>query len=183
MAKLTEIKDLASFIPLFLEGDALALYLEMSDEDQLKADKIKSRLKEAFAQGTFDAYGRLKRVKWLGEQVDVFANEIRRLAGLAGWTGEGLERAVKLAFVTGFPDHISMELQHIKDVDSASMHDLLARARILVTGGGKDVTAVATEGTVGRHVYGQVLCPQRIQPSNGREVSLPLVRGFKGRCF
>ena len=49
VAKLTEIKDLASFIPLFLEGDALALYLEMSDEDQLKADKIKSRLKEAFA--------------------------------------------------------------------------------------------------------------------------------------
>ena len=50
-----EIKDIASFIPLYLEGDALALYLEMSEIDQLDADKIECRLKEAFAQGSFEA--------------------------------------------------------------------------------------------------------------------------------
>ena len=44
VAKLMEIKDLASFIPLFLEGNALALYLEMSEEDQKDEGKIKSRL-------------------------------------------------------------------------------------------------------------------------------------------
>ena len=33
VAKFMEIKDIASFISLYLEGDALALYLEMSEVD------------------------------------------------------------------------------------------------------------------------------------------------------
>merc|ERR1712035_215286 len=89
VATLTEIKDLANFIPLYLEGDALALYLEMSEEDQTDVKKIDNRLKEAFAQGRFEAYRKLMGLRWTGEQVDVYANEIR-LAGLAGWKGEGL---------------------------------------------------------------------------------------------
>ena len=48
VAILTEIKDIASFIALYLEGDALALYLEMSEVDQLDAGKIEDSLKEAF---------------------------------------------------------------------------------------------------------------------------------------
>ena len=44
-----KVKDIARFIPLYLEGDALALYLEMSEVDQLDAGKIEGRLKEAFA--------------------------------------------------------------------------------------------------------------------------------------
>ena len=40
VAKLMDIKDLASFIPLFLEGDAKALYLEMGESDQLDVKKI-----------------------------------------------------------------------------------------------------------------------------------------------
>lgn len=91
VAKLMEIADLASFIPLYLEGDALASYLEMKESDQASAEKIKNRLKEAFTEGMFRAYGRLSCVRWTGEQVDAFANEIRRLAGLAGWKGEGRE--------------------------------------------------------------------------------------------
>ena len=50
-------------------------------------------------------------MKWTGEPVDVYANEVRRLAGLAGFSGDGLERIVKLTFVNGFPDNISIELQ------------------------------------------------------------------------
>ena len=73
-----EIKDLASFNPLYLEGDALALYLEMREEDQTDVKKIENRLKEAFAQGRFEAYRRLMGLRWTGEQVNVFANEIRR---------------------------------------------------------------------------------------------------------
>lgn len=96
VAELSEIKDLASFIPLFLEGDALALYLEMKKSNQLYTKKIKCKLQEAFAQGMFDTYGRLKRVLWLGEQVDVFASEIRRLAGLSGWGREGFKKTVTL---------------------------------------------------------------------------------------
>ena len=59
VAKLLEIKDLARFILLYLERDALALYLEMREEDQTDVKKIENRLKEAFAQGRFEAYRKL----------------------------------------------------------------------------------------------------------------------------
>ena len=109
------IKDIASFIPLYLEGDTLELYLERSEDDQLDAGKIEGRLEEAFAQGSFEAYGKLNGLRWTGEQVDVYANEIRRLAELIRWKGEELELAVKLAFITGSSGRISMELKQVKD--------------------------------------------------------------------
>lgn len=89
VAKLQKITDLASFIPLYLESDALALYLELSEEDQASAEKIQ-KLKVAFTDDAFSAFGKLVQMKWTGEPVDVYANEIRRLAGLArfdkvGW--------------------------------------------------------------------------------------------------
>lgn len=74
VVKLMEIKDVTSFIPLYLEGHAMTLYMEMSEEDQIKVEKIEDRLKEAFAQGRFEAYGKLTDWRWKGEQVDVFAN-------------------------------------------------------------------------------------------------------------
>ena len=64
-----EIKEIACFIPLYLEGDALALYLEMSKVDQLDAGKIEGSLKGALAQGSFEAYEKLKVLRWTGEQV------------------------------------------------------------------------------------------------------------------
>ena len=49
VAKLQKISDVAIFIPLYLEGDAIALYLELSDGDQADAEKIQEKLKTAFA--------------------------------------------------------------------------------------------------------------------------------------
>ena len=34
MARLQFVDDIASLLPLYLEGDALALYMEMKEEDQ-----------------------------------------------------------------------------------------------------------------------------------------------------
>lgn len=178
VARLMEIKDLASFIPLYLEGDALALYLEMSEEDQLKVEKIEDRLKEAFAQGRFEAYRKLTDLRWVGEKVDVFANELRRLAGLSGWKGDGLELAVKLAFVTGFPDRVSAELKQMKDFDEVSMSDLITRARVLVagnTGASEEVAAVATKE--------QVTATTRHDPQRMNSGSKGGARVFRGRCF
>lgn len=178
VASLMEIKDVASFIPLYLEGDAMALYLEMSEEDQKKVEKIESRLKEAFAQGRFEAYGKLKGLRWTGEQVDVFANEVRRLAGLAGWKGEGLELAVKLAFITGFPDRVSVELKQVRDFDTVSVSDLITRARVLVSGcseGGQEVVAVAAKGPS--------MMSRRYDPPSEASSSRRGVRDFKVQCF
>ena len=38
VAKLQKVQNLASFIPLFLHGDAVALPLEMSNEDQVQVE-------------------------------------------------------------------------------------------------------------------------------------------------
>ena len=39
VARLKRVNDVASLLPLYLEGDALALYLEMSDDDQINIDR------------------------------------------------------------------------------------------------------------------------------------------------
>ena len=111
VARLQHVGDAASLLPLYLEGDALALYMEMKEEDQKDISLIEAWLKEAFTDGAFMAYRKLTMVRWAGERVNVYANKIRQLAGLAGLEGAGLERFTKLAFVTGFPNAISIELQ------------------------------------------------------------------------
>ena len=60
VAKLQKVQDLVTFIPLFLHGDALALYLEMSNEDQVQVEQIEMRLVMAFTEGPFEAYEKLK---------------------------------------------------------------------------------------------------------------------------
>ena len=40
VAKIAKVESLADFLPLYLEGDALALYLELSDSDRADAAKI-----------------------------------------------------------------------------------------------------------------------------------------------
>ena len=111
VVRLQHVDDIASLLPLYLEGDALTLYMEMKEEDQKDISIIEARLKEAFTDGTFTAYRKLTMVRWAGECDDIYANKIRQLAGLAGFKEAGLERFTKLAFVTGFPNAISIELQ------------------------------------------------------------------------
>ena len=132
VAKLTKVEDLAAFIPLYLEGGALAVYLEMGAAEKMKYACVETKLKEAFSDNMFVAYAKMKSRKWAGESVDVYVNELRRLACLAGYKGEECDHTVKLAFVTGFPDDIGVELQQINNISNVDMSEVLSRARILV---------------------------------------------------
>ena len=111
VAKLQKIEEIVTLIPMYLEGYALAVYFEMGERDQSDAESIEKGLKTAFSEYSFEAYKKLRRVAWTGESVDVYAVEIRRLAGLVGYVGQGLEKTVKIACVSSFPDCNSMELQ------------------------------------------------------------------------
>ena len=53
VAKLQDTTDLASFLPLYLEGEALALYLEIDLTDQLDIEEIEKRLKVAFSEDVY----------------------------------------------------------------------------------------------------------------------------------
>ena len=115
--KLQNITDLASFLPLYLEGEAIALYLEMDSTDQLDIEEIEKRLKVAFSDAMFTAYAKLVKFRWSGEKVDVCENEIWRLAGLAGFEEDGLENVVRLTFTIGLPDSISASMQQLPNVN------------------------------------------------------------------
>ena len=143
VAKLTGVKDEAAFIPLYLEGGAFAVYNEMGATERADAGAIKKALKDAFSDSMFAAYAKLVPVgyRWTGESVDVYANELRRLAGLAGFTGAALEHVVKLAFVSGFPDDVGVELQQMPNVEGATMTQVIGRARILTSSRGTQVSA------------------------------------------
>ena len=85
------------------------------------------RLVTAFTEGPFEVYEKLKRFKWTGESVDVYANTIKRLAGLAGYVGIGLNHTAKLAFVMGFLDDVSVAVQqspHIERMDVSKFYQL-----------------------------------------------------------
>ena len=175
VARLTDIKDVASLIPLYLEGGALAVYLEMPATEQSNLDTLKKRLTQAFSDSQFIAYSKLRASKWVGEPVDVFANELRKLGRECGLTGTGLEQVVKLAFVTGLPDGVSVELQQVQGVEDLSVSDLLGRARVLVgnqtastvaapavgstTGAQRRGTSLSCFGCGGPHMVRN--CPER----------------------
>lgn len=175
VAKLQGVKDLATFVPLFLEGDALALYLQLSEEEQSKIAIIEKKLLEAFTDGPFVAYGKLVKKRWEGEQVDVFANEIRRLGGLAGFEGVGLDRLVTLTFVNGFPDSISCELQQLAGIFEMEMSDIISRARVLTANKSAMGTMIAAAAHGDRY-QGQ---GQGASQQYNREDT----RSFRGMCY
>ena len=82
VVKLQKIEDEATLILMYLEGNVLAVYLEMGERDQSDAESIEKGLKTVFSEDSFEAYNKLRRVAWTGELVDVYAAEIRRPAGL-----------------------------------------------------------------------------------------------------
>ena len=106
--------------------------MEMEQTSQRDIEQIKSQLKEAFTDNEFAVYRKLTMVRWAGERVDVFVNKIRQLIGLAKFEGVEMEKLTKLAFVTGFPNTISIELQQSPNIKAKTMGELLARERVLM---------------------------------------------------
>ena len=86
--------------------------------------RIKDRLKEVFTEGVFVSCNKLSRIRWAGQTVDVYVNEIRRLAGLSDFAREGVKTAVKLAFVKGFPEEVSVALQQLPNITGTDINEV-----------------------------------------------------------
>lgn len=187
VARLTKVTDVASFVPLYLEGGALAVYLEMDGGEQGDFEMIKRRLKEAFTDNEFMSYCKLREARWTGEPVDVFANDLRRLARTCGFEGAGLEKVVTLAFVTGFPEGVATELQQVVGVQpKIGVPELVGRSRILTANkGGVGLSApalTAGNGSGGRKTGkgcflcggGHLMrdCPNQGETAGGRKRSI-----------
>ena len=65
-ARLSYIKDFASLIPFYLEGGALAIYLEMPVTEQSNLEPLKKSLTQAFLDSQFVMYSKL-RSGWVSQ--------------------------------------------------------------------------------------------------------------------
>ena len=177
-AELREVDKLEKVIPLFLEGHAHNLYLELSTDEKKSAQSIKDALIKAFGVNRFKAYEQFVRRVWRDEPVDIYATDLKRLARLGRVASDDL---IKTQFVVGLPSAVSKELRASDKIDEMTLPQLVARARDLVSElipGDHVVAAPALGyGHVGKGDSGQGQGPR------GRDRSSESKVGRAVRCF
>lgn len=148
IAKLQKIDDVASFMPLFLRGEAFAVYQQLSAATKASFKELKGAMVAAFGMGSLAAYQRL-RVRELqeGESVDSYVADIRRLIKLVGMDSvpASLVRAV---FLAGLPERCREQITMLPEVDSLSMDVLLQKARTLLAAGRVEGRVVGAAGAL-----------------------------------
>ena len=131
VARLKNIDDVASLIPLYLEGAAFAVYDQLPDDRKKDANQVEKELVAAFAQNPFSAYDTFRQRSWCpGEAVDVFLADLRRLAGLAGVQSQEL---IRCAFVCGLPADVSGQLRAAAQIRESNLDVIVEQARVLMT--------------------------------------------------
>jgi hypothetical protein len=143
VAMLQKIKDLKSFLPLFLAGGAFAVYQGLPDKDKDDYDKVKRALTSAFSLGPFVAYEEFMTRRLVsGESVDVYLADLKRLATLVAKKVD--EEWLKCAFVCGLPGDIKAQVQTACSLTTMKLHEVVEKARSLV------VTKVACFASISR---------------------------------
>ncbi|KFD52624.1 hypothetical protein M513_06471 [Trichuris suis] len=114
-----------------IAGGALAVYLQLPDEDKENVEKLKNALLAAFEVDQFIAYEQfITRRLNPGELPDVFLADLQRLASLFGGVSE---RQLSCAFVTGLPDDVRRLLRAGSRIEEFSLAQLVTRARAVLT--------------------------------------------------
>jgi hypothetical protein len=123
---LKEIPDPAKFVPLFLEGPAFDVYQQLTPDQKSKGDDIKARLVATFGKSAYQAYTAFKnRSLGQGESPDVYLAELRRLATIIGYKGEGAEPLLCCQFIDGLPERVKGHVKALKGVDEVKLDSLL----------------------------------------------------------
>lgn len=132
VAKLQKVDDLVTFMPLFLCGPAFAVYKQLSDDTKKDYELMKKAMILAFCESSHSAYEQL-RVRTLGEgeTVDVYVADLRRLTGLMGQ--KVANPLIKCAFMAGLPSDISTQLKSMTAVDDIPLHELVSKARMMLS--------------------------------------------------
>lgn len=130
VANLKNIEELASFIPLYLEGPAFAVYDQLSETAKQSSGSIEKALLSAFAQDQFSAYDSFRTRSWTpGEAVDVFLADLRRLSRLAQIESDVV---IRCAFICGLPVDVSAQLRASAQISSLELTKVAEQARILM---------------------------------------------------
>lgn len=87
VARIKGVKDLAAFIPLYLEGPAFEVYDQLTDKQKEDGDAIEKALLQAFGQNKFSAYDVFRQRNWkAGEAIDVLLLIFAVWPNLPRWT-------------------------------------------------------------------------------------------------
>ena len=128
--RLRSVTELENVIPLRLTGGAFNVYQQLSAEEKRDPCRIKDALLTAFAADKFTAYDQfISRRLRIGESVDVYLSELKRLALLFGGIPE---TGLICAFVAGLPDSVRQTLRAGTRIESLTLTEVLGRARALL---------------------------------------------------
>lgn len=150
VAQAKELGDIATLMPLFLDGSAYAVYEEMAPGDKKSVDKIEATLFKAFALDPFRAYEQLTTRTYVeGEPVDVYLADLRRLTKLASVESDAVLRC---AFITGLPKSVSAQLRATVKITEAPLDIVVEMARALVSELKEPTVRVAAARKMGSRV-------------------------------
>lgn len=132
VAKLQKVEDLKTFVPLFLNGSAFALYEQLSEDVKGDYAKLKKELLTAFSINIYCAYSQLReRALQDSETVDVYLADLRRLVESMGQTNP--EPLLKCAFVSGLPSDVACQLKATAAVEEMGLSEIVTRARAILS--------------------------------------------------
>ena len=159
VARLQKISDLTTFLPLFLAGDAFAVYKKLTDEVKGDYGKLKKALLAAFSVSNYSAYEQLRmRTLQEGKTVDVFLADLRRIVALIGQADA--EPLLKCAFMAGLPNEVATQLKSLAAAEDLGLTDLVTRARLMVS--------TTASGQISMCAAAQRSAEQRNSRSNGK---------------
>ena len=131
------------------------------------------------------AHAKLSSMKWGGEEVDVYANEIRRLAGLARFEGPSLEHIVKLTLINGLPDYMSVQLEHVGGILDSSLTEILTKARVLTAHKATSAVSAVTTNWRPSQREGRERASKTppLERERASKTPPPGSGSFRGKCF
>ena len=124
----------AKRLPTLLEGEALAVWLELSEDEQKDYKVAKAKILERMGPVQFILMDDFHRC-WLlpGESLSVFIHELKRLMDQAMPDADAQTRKQLLIhqFLTGIPLEVSKQLQAAGEIED--LDRLIQRTKLLMT--------------------------------------------------
>ena len=157
VAKLQKIGELENFLPLFLSGGAFAVYEALDGKVQGDYKALKQALTQAFSSNPIKAFQEFthRRLE-MGEVVDVYLADLRRLAGLV--SSESSVDWVRCAFVNGLPQDVKCQLMATNAVERLSLPELVERVRSVIQTREVPIGALAAMKTTRKGTATEIVC-------------------------
>ena len=135
-------------LPTLLEGEALSVWLELTDEQQKDYKEAKKQLVAKMAQMGFTSLEDFHRCKLQpGESVSVYLHDLKRLLdqALPDLEANARKQVVLHQFMSGLPTNISAQLRATGD--AKELDSTVEKARLLLAIGSRTPSPAAAVGT------------------------------------